>query len=99
MEYPKVILSSGKDLSLKRHHPWVFSGAIKKINGEVNEGDVVEVYSNHNEYLGTGHYQIGSITVRLFSFEKVVPDHNYWKSKIEKAYNYRKTLGLTEHPQ
>lgn len=99
MEYPRVILSSGKDQSLKRHHPWVFSGAIKKITEEVNEGDIVEVYSSHNEYLGTGHYQIGSITVRLFSFEKVDPDYNYWKSKIEKAYNYRKLLGLTDHSE
>jgi len=99
MDFPKVILSSGKDQSPKRFHPWIFSGAIKKIKGEVNEGDVVEVYSNHDEYLGTGHYQIGSIAVRIFSFQQVNPDYNYWKSKIEKAYNYRKNIGLTDHPE
>lgn len=99
MEYPKVILSSGKDQSLKRRHPWVFSGAIKKIQGDVNEGDVVEVYSTHDEYLGTGHYQDGSIAVRVFSFQKIAPGAAYWKRKIEKAYNYRKELGLIPHPE
>ena len=81
MEYAHAILSAGKEQSPKRHHPWVFSGAIKKIDGEVKDGDVVEVYSSHNEYVGTGHYQNGSITVRLFSFEKIVSDGSYWKKK------------------
>ena len=65
-KYTPVILGSGKDQSVKRFHPWVFSGAIKKIKGPVAEGDVVAVYSNHDEFLGLGHYQVGSIAVRLF---------------------------------
>lgn len=94
---PKVIVGSGKDLSLKRFHPWVFSGAIKKIKGEVQDGDIVEVYSNKDEYLGTGHYQGGSsIAVRVFSFQSIVPDAAFWKQKIEKAYNYRQAIGLTD---
>jgi 23S rRNA (cytosine1962-C5)-methyltransferase len=96
-EYAKVILSSGKDQSIRRFHPWVFSGAIKKIKGEVSEGDIVEVYDNKDEYLGTGHYQIGSIAIRVFSFEKLVPDNIFWKNKLEKAFQYRTQLGLTNN--
>lgn len=93
---PKIILSSGKDQSIRRFHPWVFSGAIKKIMGDVADGDVVEVYSIHDEYLGTGHYQKGSIAVRIFSFKSITPDVNFWVEKIQSAYNYRKVLGLTD---
>jgi 23S rRNA (cytosine1962-C5)-methyltransferase len=96
-EFVKVIVGSGKDLSLRRFHPWVFSGAIKKIKGEVEEGDVVEVFDNKDEYLGTGHYQIGSIAIRVFSFEKIVPDAAFWKEKIKRAYDYRKQLGLIDN--
>jgi len=101
----KVILTSGKDHSLRRFHPWVFSGAIKKISlpaeyegDDVKEGDVVEVYSAQNEFLGMGHYQIGSIAIRMFSFKAVTPDFNFWKSKIQTAYNFRKQLDLVNNP-
>jgi len=94
----KVILTSGKDHSLHRFHPWVFSGAIKKITGDVKEGDIVEVYSAQNEFLGMGHFQIGSISVRMFSFTQVTPDFNFWKSKIQAAYNFRKQLNLVDNP-
>jgi 23S rRNA (cytosine1962-C5)-methyltransferase len=97
-KFVKVILNSGKDAAVRRFHPWVFSGAIKKIYGEVIEGDVVEVYSNHDEYLGTGHYQVGSIAIRIFSFHQIEPDYDFWKSKIEKAYALREMLGLTNDP-
>jgi len=91
---PKIILGSGKDQSPKRFHPWIFSGAISKMTGELADGDVVEVYSNKNEYLCTGHYQKGSIAVRIFSFNQVEPDTTFWKDKIQKAYDYRKAIGL-----
>lgn len=93
--YTKIVLKSGKDQSLKRFHPWVFSGAIKKMYGAVSEGDLVVVYSNKDEFLGIGHYQIGSIAIRIVSFEEVVPDFDFWKKKIESAWNLRKTLGYT----
>jgi 23S rRNA (cytosine1962-C5)-methyltransferase len=93
-ERSKVILSSGKDQSLRRFHPWVFSGAIKKIKGPVQEGDIVDVYSNQDEYLGTGHIQDGSIAVRIFSFEQIDPKIDFWKAKIQKAYDYRKNIGV-----
>jgi len=94
--YTKIVLKSGKDQALKRFHPWVFSGAIKKTYGPVSEGDIVTVYSNQNEFLGIGHYQIGSITIRIVSFEEVVPDFCFWKKKIESAWNLRKKLGYTD---
>lgn len=92
----QVILSSGKDQSLRRFHPWVFSGAIKKIKGPVQDGDIVDIYSNKDEYLGTGHYQDGSIAIRVFSFEQIEPGVEFWKSKIRKAWEYRKATGITD---
>lgn len=98
MSYPKIILSSGKDQSVRRFHPWVFSGAIKKIKkGEVKDGDIVEVYDNKDEFLGIGHYQDSSIAVRIFSFEKISPTKDFWQEKIQSAYDFRSSLGLTEN--
>lgn len=96
-EITRIVLNSGKEQSPKRFHPWIFSGAIKKIPENIKNGDVVEAYSAKGEYLGTGHYQKGSIMVRLFSFEKVVPDSSFWKSKIQSAFNYRQSIGLTNN--
>jgi 23S rRNA (cytosine1962-C5)-methyltransferase len=90
----KVILNAGKEQSPKRFHPWIFSGAINRIEGTVQDGDVVEVFTNKGEYVCTGHIQNGSIAVRIFSFQQVIPDELFWKEKIEKAYNYRKAIGI-----
>ncbi len=95
--YTKIVLKSGKDQSLKRFHPWVFSGAIKKIYGQVNEGDTVTVFSNKDEFLGIGHYQIGSIAVRVFSFEEITPDTDFWKNKLKSAFKLRQSLGYTNN--
>jgi 23S rRNA (cytosine1962-C5)-methyltransferase len=97
--FSRVILKPGKEQSLRRFHPWVFSGAIKQIEGRVEEGDVVEVVSSRNEFLAMGHVQVGSIAVRMFSFERTEPDFNFWKNKLEKAYDVRKKLGLVDHPE
>jgi len=96
-EITKIILNSGKEQSPKRFHPWIFSGAIKKVPENLKNGDVVEVYSSKDEYLATGHYQKGSIMVRIFSFEKVVPNASFWKSKIQSAFNCRQSIGLTNN--
>ena len=91
----RIILNKGKEQSLKRFHPWVFSGAVKRIEGgDPAEGDVVEVYSSGGEYLGCGHYQIGSITVRILSFNKEAIDSDFWYRAIKGAYDARCTLGL-----
>ena len=92
--FTSVILKSGKDQSVKRYHPWIFSGAIKKITGPVNEGDVVKVYSNKNEFLGLGHYQKGSIAVRIFSFQDVELNGDFWRAKLKKAVSLRQELGF-----
>ena len=71
MSFIKLYLAPGKEHSLKRLHPWVFSGAIRKADGEPAEGEVVEVYSSKREFLAMGHYALGSIAVRVFSFDQV----------------------------
>ncbi len=95
----KIILKKGKGESLKRFHPWVFSGAVHKMvlakrEQEPREGDVVEVYSHDDEFLGCGHYQVGSITVRILSFEKRDIDSSFWYERLSQAYNERLALGL-----
>ena len=92
----RIFLKPGKEQSLKRFHPWVFSGAIGKSEGKPEEGDPVNVYSAEGEFLGMGHCQIGSIAVRILSFEEVAPDFDFWKSKIESAWNLRKSIGIAE---
>ncbi len=98
-ETAKIVLKSGKDQSLKRFHPWVFSGAIKKTYGNLTEGDLVAVYSNKDEFLGLGHYQIGSISVRIVSFTEVEVGYNFWKAKIESAWHLREELGFVDNPE
>jgi 23S rRNA (cytosine1962-C5)-methyltransferase len=95
--FSRVILKSGKEQSIKRLHPWIFSGAIKKIEGKPAEGDTVEIYSVSGEYLATGHYQIGSIAVRIYSFYQVNPDFDFWAMKFKDAWDLRNTLGLTDN--
>ncbi len=91
----RVILSKGKESSLLRCHPWVFSGAIKRIaDGIPFEGEVVEVESYDGKYLGTGHYQVGSIAVRILSFEKRRIDASFWYESLAKAYEMRRVLGV-----
>jgi 23S rRNA (cytosine1962-C5)-methyltransferase len=93
----RILLSKGKEQSLKRRHPWVFSGAIKKIlaEEELAEGQVVEVCDAGGQFLGLGHYQPGgSIAVRIFSFVAVTPDYDFWKSKVQAAFAYRQVLGF-----
>jgi 23S rRNA (cytosine1962-C5)-methyltransferase len=97
--YVKMVLKSGKDQSLKRFHPWVFSGAIKKMYGQVREGDLVAVFSNKDEFLGIGHYQIGSIAVRIVSFSEIDPGFDFWKNKIQKAWDFRKRMGFGENAE
>lgn len=91
----KVVLKSGKDQSVRRFHPWVFSGAIKKtFGGTPEEGDVVDVFDNKDEFLALGHYQVGSIAIRLFTFDDVEPDYNFWYNKILSAYKLREETNL-----
>jgi 23S rRNA (cytosine1962-C5)-methyltransferase len=93
----KIVLKSGKDQSLLRFHPWVFSGAIKKIYGEPVEGEVVDVFDNKDTLLGVGHYAPGSIAVRILAFEDIITDAQFFRERIKSAIEYRKAVGLFEN--
>jgi len=90
----KVILHKGREESLKRFHPWVFSGAVAEIQGSPAEGDIVGVYSSDGSFLAAGHYQIGSIAVRILSFDENVNNPDFWKIMIERAFLVRVAAGL-----
>jgi len=85
----KVTLKPTKEKSLLRKHPWVFSGAIKKIDENILDGDVVKIFTNKDKYLATGHYTEGNISVRIFDFENKEIDEEFWKEKIKNALQQR----------
>ncbi len=95
MQRTKIILKSGKEQPVYRYHPWIFSGAIKDIYGSPTEGDLVDVYDNKDNFLATGHYQPGSIAVRILTFKEVEPDKNFFRERIKTALDYRNSVGLT----
>lgn len=94
MEYKRVFLKKGKEESLKRFHPWVFSGAIAKMDNGVEEGDIVAVYSYSGEFIAMGHFQIGSITVRVLDFAQRDIDADFFFDRLQKAFDLRKSIGL-----
>lgn len=94
MTYCKIYLKPKKEESVLRFHPWIFSGAIAHIEGKLEEGETVEVYGADNTFLGIGHYQIGSIAVRLLSFKPTTIDKVFWMERIQAAYHIRRMLGL-----
>lgn len=99
MSYKKVFLKPGKEESLKRFHPWVFSGAIARVEGEPEEGEVVDVYTSKKEFIACGHFQIGSIAVRVLSFRQEPIDHAFWVRRLQVAKDLRCALGVLGNPQ
>lgn len=99
VSYKKVYLKPGKEESLKRFHPWVFSGAIARVEGEPEEGEVVSVYTSQKEFIACGHFQVGSIAVRVLSFRQETIDHAFWVRRLEVAKDLRRALGLIGNPQ
>ena len=91
-----VSLYPGKSESLGRFHPWVFSGAIALKSEGLQEGERVEVYDAEGQFLAIGHYQIGSIAVRVLSFERETIDETFWTTRLSEAYALRLTLDLAE---
>lgn len=89
-----LYLNKGKDESLRRFHPWVFSGAVNHIDGQPSEGDLVRVLTHQGEFVAVGHWQIGSIAVRVLSFENEPIDHKFWVNKLATAYDVRRTIGV-----
>jgi 23S rRNA (cytosine1962-C5)-methyltransferase len=98
VERVKIVLKSGKEQSIRRFHPWVFSGAIKKMYGNPAEGDLVDVYDNKDTFLAVGHYAPSSIAVRVLSFEQVTPDISFFREKIRRAIDYRKSTRIIGNP-
>jgi 23S rRNA (cytosine1962-C5)-methyltransferase len=98
MPYKQVYLNPKKEESLKRFHPWVFSGAIHHIDGTPEEGEVVEIYDSQKHFLALGHCQIGSIAVRILSFRQEEINKDFWKKRFETAYFLRRQLGLADNP-
>lgn len=94
----RIFLKRGKEESLARCHPWIFSGAIERIEGDPEEGDVVDVYARSGEFLARGHYQIGSITVRVLSFEQEEIDAAWWEARLRAAWAVRRAIGLIDSP-
>ena len=90
----KVILKRGRDESLRRFHPWVFSGAVAQIQGSPAEGDIVGVYSAEGQFLASGHWQIGSIAVRILSFDADPTAPGFWTDSIARALAVREAVGL-----
>lgn len=93
--YPRIILKKGREESVLRFHPWIFSGAIQSVSEPLVSGSIVEVYAYDKKFLGTGHYEKSSLSVKLFSFKKGLADQNFWQTKLVAAMRLRQELGLT----
>ena len=96
----KIYLKPKREESVLRFHPWIFSGAIRKVEGSPDEGDIVEVFSHDNNFLAIGHYQpIGSIAIRILSFIQQPVEKAFWEDKLKKAYVLRHSVGLSGSQQ
>lgn len=94
MPYKTIVLKRGKAESLRRFHPWVFSGAIQTLPDDLREGEIVRVEDASSQFLAVGHYQIGSIAIRILSFEDVVVDEAFWDERLSEALMLRRALNL-----
>ncbi len=94
----QVRLRKGKEESLKRFHPWVFSGAIANIDEGIQEGEVVRVVTNSGDFIAVGHYQEGSIAVRVLTFSDVQIDDDFWHSRLASALQMRQAIGIADNP-
>lgn len=90
-----IKMKRGKEESLKRYHPWIFSGAIASMTGQPAEGELVEVVDSAGNFMATGHYQIGSITVRVLSFEPCHIDRQFWYTRLREAWLMRRAIGVS----
>lgn len=97
--YKRIQLRKGKDESLRRFHPWVFSGAILSMDDGIEEGDLVRVITFEGDFIAVGHYQQGSIAVRVLTFSDVEIDHAFWFSRLQSALRMRLAIGIADNPQ
>lgn len=98
MNYKSVFLKKGKEDSLLRFHPWIFSGAIQSADDGIHEGDIVKVFTVNGDFIAIGHYQLGSIAVRVLTFEDSTIDLSFWKSRLFSAFMMRKSIGIADNP-
>lgn len=96
--YKNIYLKRGKEDSLRRYHPWVFSGAIQRMDDGIGEGDIVRVITHTGDFIALGHYQIGSIAVRVLSFDDIVIDDSFWETRIASALKMRQAIGIADNP-
>ena len=96
--YKSIYLKKGKDESLRRFHPWVFSGAISHVDDGIEEGDTVRVINHDGEFIGVGHFQIGSIAVRMLSFEDIDIDAAFWEKRLASALKMRQDICIADNP-
>ena len=99
MRYRQIQLRKGKDESLRRFHPWVFSGAIQHVDEGTEEGEVVRVVTNSGDFIAVGHYQQGSIAVRVLTFSDVAIDADFWQSRLRSALQMRQAIGIADNVQ
>lgn len=97
--YKNIYLKKGKEDSLKRFHPWVFSGAIAHMDDGIEEGDIVRVITLSGAFIALGHYQIGSIAVRVLSFQDIAIDDDFWKQRLAAALLMRQCAGIADNPE
>ena len=96
--YKNIYLKRGREASLDRFHPWVFSGAVDKADEGINEGDVVRVIKSDGKFIALGHFQIGSISVRVLSFRDITIDGEFWRSRLQSALDMRIAVHLADNP-
>ncbi len=97
--YKSIYLKRGKDESLLRFHPWVFSGAIQRADEGIQEGETVRVITYSGDFIAVGHYQVGSIAVRVLSFDDIVVDQAFWRERLAAALAMRQRIGIADNPQ
>ena len=95
--YKSIYLKKGKEESLNRFHPWIFSGAIHHMDDNIEEGELVNIFTASNEFIAVGHYQIGSIAIRVFTFSKVEISYDFWCDRLSSALKMRQNVGIADN--
>ena len=95
--YKSIYLKKGKEESLNRFHPWIFSGAIHHMDDNIEEGEFVNIFTASNEFIAVGHYQIGSIAIRVLTFSKVEISYDFWCDRLSSALKMRQNVGITDN--
>ena len=95
--YRSIYLKKGKEESLNRFHPWIFSGAIHHMDDNIEEGEFVNIFTASNEFIAVGHYQIGSIAIRVLTFSKVVISYDFWCDRLSSALKMRQNVGIADN--